>query len=70
MKRWIAEGSSDLPEATTLEDAERNHIRKTLKQTDGVVAGPNGATARLGVKRSTLYFRMYKLGISRASYCA
>jgi formate hydrogenlyase transcriptional activator len=57
-----------LPEATTLEDAERNHIRKTLKQTNGVVAGSNGAAARLGVKRSTLYFRMHKLGISRASF--
>jgi formate hydrogenlyase transcriptional activator len=59
---------TDLPEATTLEDAERNHIRKTLKQTNGVVAGSNGAAARLGVKRSTLYFRMHKLGISRASF--
>ena len=58
---------NDLTDATTLEDAERNHIRKTLKQTNGVVAGPNGAAARLGLKRPTLYFRMQKLGISRAS---
>jgi len=50
----------------TLEDAERDHIRKTLEQTRWVVSGPNGAAARLGVKRSTLYFRMQKLGISRA----
>ncbi len=49
----------------TLEDAERDHIRKTLEQTRWVVAGPNGAAARLGMKRSTLYFRMQKLGISR-----
>jgi formate hydrogenlyase transcriptional activator len=49
----------------TLEDAERDHIRKTLAQTRWVVAGPNGAAARLGIKRSTLYFRMQKLGISR-----
>ena len=49
----------------TLEDAERDHIRKTLEQTRWVVAGPNGAAARLGIKRSTLYFRMQKLGISR-----
>jgi formate hydrogenlyase transcriptional activator len=49
----------------TLEDAERDHIRKTLEQTHWVVAGPNGAAARLGIKRSTLYFRMQKLGISR-----
>jgi formate hydrogenlyase transcriptional activator len=49
----------------TLEDAERDHIRKTLEHTGWVVAGPNGAAARLGIKRSTLYFRMQKLGIAR-----
>ena len=53
--------------AVTLEEAERDHIRKTLEQTRWVVAGPNGAAARLGIKRSTLYFRMQKLGISRAN---
>jgi formate hydrogenlyase transcriptional activator len=53
--------------AVTLEDAERDHIRKILEQTRWVVAGPNGAAARLGIKRSTLYFRMQKLGISRSN---
>jgi formate hydrogenlyase transcriptional activator len=53
--------------AITLKDAERDHILKTLKQTRWVVAGPSGAAARLGMKRSTLYFRMQKLGISRYS---
>jgi formate hydrogenlyase transcriptional activator len=52
--------------AITLEDAEREHIIKILEQTRWVVSGPNGAAARLGVKRSTLYFRMQKLGISRS----
>jgi len=47
----------------TLEEAEREHICKTLEQTKGVVAGPTGAAARLGIKRSTFYFRMKKLGI-------
>jgi formate hydrogenlyase transcriptional activator len=51
--------------AVTLEEAERDHILKTLEQTRWVVAGPNGAAARLGIKKSTLYFRMQKLGISR-----
>ncbi|HXN22385.1 MAG TPA: sigma 54-interacting transcriptional regulator [Candidatus Dormibacteraeota bacterium] len=51
--------------AITLKDAERDHILKTLEHTRWVVAGPNGAAARLGIKRSTLYFRMQKLGISR-----
>jgi formate hydrogenlyase transcriptional activator len=52
-----------------MEDTEREHIRKTLEHTRGVVAGPDGAAARLGIKRSTLYFRMQKLGISRSRKC-
>lgn len=48
----------------TLKDAEREHICRTLEQTRGVVAGPRGAAVRLGIKRSTLYFRMRKLGIA------
>ena len=48
----------------TLEEAERAHILATLKQTGWVIAGPNGAAARLGLHRSTLQFRMKKLGIN------
>jgi len=62
--RQAAEHGS--PEAITLEEAQRDHIRKTLKQTNGVVAGPHGAAARLGMRRSTLYFHMQRLGISRS----
>jgi formate hydrogenlyase transcriptional activator len=58
---------AESPGATTLQDAERDHILKILKQARWVVAGPSGAAARLGIKRSTLYFRMQKLGISRFS---
>ena len=57
----VADGED--PGAITLEDAQREHIRKTLEHTRWVVAGANGAAARLGMKRSTLYFRMKKLGI-------
>ncbi len=46
-----------------LEEAERNQILCALEEANGVVAGPNGAAARLGVKRSTLQLRMQKLGI-------
>ncbi len=49
----------------TLEDAERQHILKVLRETQWVVGGPRGAAVRLGIKRSTLQFRMQKLGISR-----
>jgi formate hydrogenlyase transcriptional activator len=50
----------------TLADVEREHIRSTLKETNWVLSGPRGAAARLGVNRSTLYFRMKKLGIVRS----
>jgi formate hydrogenlyase transcriptional activator len=46
-----------------LEDAERNQILSALEQCHWVIAGPNGAAARLGIKRTTLQFRMRKLGI-------
>jgi formate hydrogenlyase transcriptional activator len=49
----------------TLEEAERLHILATLKKTRWVVSGPRGAAARLGLNRSTLQFRMKKLGIMR-----
>lgn len=49
----------------TLADAERTHIIQTLSQTDWVLAGKQGAAARLGMKRSTLQHRMKKLGITR-----
>jgi len=58
---------AESPAAITLEEAERDHIRKTLETTRWVVAGPGGAAARLGIPRSTLYFRMQKLGITRSN---
>jgi formate hydrogenlyase transcriptional activator len=51
--------------AMTLEEIERRHILAVLEQTNWVFAGPNGAAAKLGIKRPTLQFRMHKLGISR-----
>jgi formate hydrogenlyase transcriptional activator len=50
-----------------LEDTERQQIIKALKQSNWVVAGPNGAAARLGINRSTLQVRIRKLGISSSS---
>ena len=50
-----------------MEEAERKHVLAALEDTKWVLAGPNGAAARLGMKRSTLQYRMGKLGISRIS---
>src|SRR5258706_11211434 len=51
--------------SATLAEAEREHILRALRDTRWVLAGPKGAAARLGMKRSTLQFKMKKLGISR-----
>jgi formate hydrogenlyase transcriptional activator len=51
--------------ATTLEDAEREHILKALRETNWVIGGDAGAAARLGMKRTTLQSKMQKLGITR-----
>jgi len=60
----------DSLEPITLEEAERHHIRKTLAQANWVIDGPGGAAVRLGMKRSTVYARMRKLGIFRANQVA
>jgi len=52
-------------EAVTLADAEREHIVGVLRGTGWVVGGPDGAAARLGMRRSTLQWKIKKLGISR-----
>jgi formate hydrogenlyase transcriptional activator len=52
----------------TLEGAERDHICHVLSETRGLVAGPSGAAARLGLKRTTLLYKMEKLGISSQKF--
>jgi formate hydrogenlyase transcriptional activator len=49
----------------TLEEFEREHILQILRKAQWVIGGPNGAAARLGLKRTTLLSKMEKLGISR-----
>jgi formate hydrogenlyase transcriptional activator len=51
--------------ATTLRDSERAVILHTLEATAWVIGGPNGAAAKLGLKRTTLICKMQKLGICR-----
>ena len=53
----------------TLEQAERAHILAAVKESKWILSGPKGAAARLGVNRSTLQFRMKKLGIARPWHC-
>ena len=50
---------------TTLEETDRQHILRALKQTQWRISGPKGAAVLLGMKRTTLQARMRKLGIRR-----
>jgi formate hydrogenlyase transcriptional activator len=49
---------------SSLEEIEREHVLRVLRESNWVIAGPNGAAARLGMKRTTLAYRVRKLGIS------
>jgi formate hydrogenlyase transcriptional activator len=51
-----------------LRGAERDVILRALKETRGVIGGPDGAAARLGLKRTTLQSKMRKLGIVRPTF--
>ena len=52
----------------TLEAIDREHIIRVLRETRGVLSGPQGAAARLGLQRTTLQSKMKKLGIERKDY--
>jgi DNA-binding NtrC family response regulator len=61
-----SEATVDLDEASDgLSDVCRAHVLRVLKETNWLIAGPNGAAARLQIKRSTLNFRLKKWGIER-----
>jgi formate hydrogenlyase transcriptional activator len=55
--------SEPLSENLTLRAAERDHILRALDATNWVLAGPRGAAARLGMKRTTLQSKMRRLGV-------
>ena len=50
---------------TGLEEVERDHIVRVLEASNWVVGGRNGAAERLGMKRTSLVYKMRKLRISR-----
>jgi formate hydrogenlyase transcriptional activator len=63
-QRRSAEGIST-GNLTTLDEAKRKHILRILEDTNWVIGGPAGAAARLGMKRTTLQYRIKKLNIFR-----
>jgi formate hydrogenlyase transcriptional activator len=65
LKQVGVNGQGSPTRQDTLEEVARKHILQVLEDTGWVLSGPNGAAVRLGLKRSTLQFRMRKVGISR-----
>ena len=62
MKAAAVDSQADTP---TMEEWERRYIRSVIEKTGGRIGGPDGAAKRLGLKRTTLYSRMKKLGLPR-----
>jgi formate hydrogenlyase transcriptional activator len=61
LKQTVKQSSESA--SRTLADADREHILETLKQTDWMIGGQDGAANRLGLPRTTLVYKMRKLGI-------
>ena len=64
----VRRAASSAPAATTFNQAEREAILRALRDSGGVIAGPSGAAARLGLNRTTLHSKMQRLGIQRPSF--
>jgi formate hydrogenlyase transcriptional activator len=61
LKQTVKQASESV--SRTLADADREHILETLKQADWLIGGQDGAANRLGLPRTTLIYKMRKLGI-------
>jgi formate hydrogenlyase transcriptional activator len=61
LKQTVRQSSESI--SRTLADADREHILETLNQADWLIGGQNGAASRLGLPRTTLIYKMRKLGI-------
>jgi formate hydrogenlyase transcriptional activator len=59
-------GLSAASEGNVLEQAEREQTVRALRESNWVVGGTRGAAARLGLKRTSIAYKMQKLGISRS----
>jgi formate hydrogenlyase transcriptional activator len=66
----LAEFQAETPNSAerSLERTEREHIIRVLRETGGLISGPNGAAQRLGLRRTTLQSKMQRLGITHRDY--
>ena len=58
-----AEVQTSSQKLTTMEEMEREHVLRAVRASNWMIGGPNGAAARLGMKRTTLAYRIRKLNI-------
>ena len=63
-----ADSPAATPGLNRLEEVEKAAILAALRASGGVVSGPGGAAARLGLRRTTLQSRMQRLGVRRGGY--
>jgi formate hydrogenlyase transcriptional activator len=63
---WVPEPIPDSSKSNPLAEAQRALILQVLEQAEGVVGGRNGAAARLGMRRTTLIYKMRRLGINNS----
>ncbi len=62
----LKQATREIPrKARTLAESERDQIMRALREAEWVLGGPGGAAERLGLKRTTLFYKMRKLGIAR-----
>ena len=62
----LRQASREVPrKSRTLAESDRDQIMRALRESQWVLGGPGGAAERLGLKRTTLFYKMRKLGITR-----
>jgi formate hydrogenlyase transcriptional activator len=64
LEQFSVRKGSNVP-MTGLDEVKRDHILAALEESNWVVGGRNGAAGRLGMKRTSLVYKMQKLRISR-----
>jgi formate hydrogenlyase transcriptional activator len=67
LDRMASKANLESHRVETLESAERAHIMRALQAAHWIIGGPQGAAAKLGMKRTTLQSKMQKLSIVRPS---
>jgi DNA-binding NtrC family response regulator len=67
LRHWSGQETSS---GSVLEQSERGHILRAVKESGWVIGGPNGAAAKLGLKRTTLQYKIQKYAIARQIFTA